>query len=89
MKNFIISAVFGTTLLFIGACTQGTGTTQAHATEPQNPNYILTTMPSVNDYSVTRLVDCEALTVSYVKYDAISTVSSLNSTQIARLCPNV
>ena len=89
MKKFIMSALFGVSLVFVGACTQSTGTTQAHANAPQNPNYIITSMPNINDYSLTRLVDCEALTVSYVKYDAISTVSSLNSTQIARLCPNV
>lgn len=85
MRNIIAIAVFALVLQLVVACTKNVGVT--HATEPENPNYIVKRMPNIEIHSVTRLVDCEALTVSYVRYEAISTVS-LNSGQISKLCPN-
>lgn len=84
MKKFIVSILFSLTVIAIGACTQSSS---SQANTPVNPNYKVKRVSDVNDYSMFRFVDCEALTVSYITGSSGISTNSLSPTQIGKLCP--
>lgn len=72
MKNKIMSALFGVTLLMVGACSQNNG----NAVAEQNNLPFAKEIGDSNGYIIRRFVDCDAKTFVYTVNGAISVVTA-------------
>lgn len=71
-KNFILSVLFGASLLFVGACTSNNGSAVAQQNVLPDAEKIGTS----NGYTIRRFVDCDARTFVYTFSETITVVSS-------------